>query len=545
MDTVAGPSFEPFSSSLFKALGDYWSRLYTDSDLIEKISDGNGLAAAQTYLEFVETVLCLDRQNMPAYHREMYIPIVLRLSERNSGQAIKIGQTPTIAVGPQAEESGYREGDIFSIGGPAAFKGTLSYPVNSIDFDKGVESLHNNLFNPTDILAASQDFYIDNGSLFIRQDKDPFESDKYAVRTIRTEDGGEDIEILLWGTNALVDKDLVYDHYGYAVGRFDKDPEAYLRQVNTLWDLQFVGTDIQVVKKAAADLVSVPSIKEDGEILEVVTAGQDGEVYAVTDKNSYRVDRPDTLLPHIVPGTVFKKGDYLTDALKVYWNLDTQRFVYPSNDKITLSSFVKEVPSLHIPKAVAGNYSADSGVIVTWGDTPLTYEGLDANGNWKIRFDMRANFGKIDLYWEEVWQRAEDNNVDLAEIFAEYITLPAGVLGGTVGSINPMQYYMDNFLKANATIITVNFDSLPDSITSLRALTRLKSAVPAHTLLIILGRLSVSELPYDLTDTGRDAVNVYEAKNITEEANVHGAASNSTNLTYRDGNLQTKWIRRC
>ena len=545
METVSGTTSEPFGATIFKALGDYWSRLYTDSGLIGQISDGNGLAAAQTYLEFVETVLCLDRQNMPAYHRELYIPIVIRLSERNSGQTITIGQKPTITIGPQQEGSAYQEGDLFTIGGAAALKDALSYPMRAINFDKGIDTIHNKLFDATNSLASGQDFYIDNGSIFIRKDKDPFNDSSYLSRTVANDDGTQDQEILLWGTNALVDKDFVYTHYGYAIGRFDKDPVIYLNQINALWDLQFVGTDIQVVKQAAAALVNVPSIKEDIETVEAVTTGQDGQLYVVTDKHSYRVDRPDTLLEHIIPGAELIKGDYLTDALKVYWNLDTTRFAYPPNDKITLSSFVQEVPSLYLPKAVVGNYSADSGLVVTWEDTPITYEGLDTNGNWKIKWDMRANFGRIDLFWQEIWDRAEARNEDLAEIFADFITAPAGNIGSIVGSINPMKYYMDNFLKANASIITINFNSLPESITSLRALTRLKTAVPAHTLLLILGRLTVSELPYDLTDKGTDTVNAYDAFVVTEEANVHGAVSNDTNLTYRDGNLQTKWIRRC
>jgi len=543
--TVPGTTYEPFGAKIFTALGDYWTKLYTDARLIERISEGNGLAAAQTYLEFVETVMCLDRKEMPAYHRELYIPIVIKLSERNTGQTLKIGQKPKVSVGPQTGSSLYQQGAIFTVGGPAPLKDTIPYPIHSIKFDKGIDAIHNKLFVPTSTLVSSQDFYVENNTLFIRKGLDPFESPNYPVRTVVNSNGEEDKEILLWGTNALVDQDFVYNSYGYALGRFDKNPEVYLNQLNALWDLQFVGTDIQVVKQAAAALVNVPCVKEPSEQIEVVTTGQDGQLYVVTDHHSYLVERPDTLLPHIVPGGVLYKGDYLTDAVKVYWNLDTQRFVYPANDKITLDSFLAEVPSLYLPKAVIGNYTADTGVILTWEQVPVTYEGLDDNGNWKIKFNLKTNAGKESLLWQEIWERAERDNVDLAQVFSSFITQPAGNIGSTIGSINPMQYYMDNFLKANATVVTVNFNSLPASITSLRALTRLKSVVPAHTLLITLGRLTVSELPYDLTTSGSDVVNTYDAFKVFDEANVHGSVSTATNLTYRDSNIQTKWIRRC
>lgn len=546
MKTVPSDNSQPYGSALFGILGDYWTRLYTDSELLSKYSNGNGLAAAQTYLEFVETVLCLDRQNMPAYHREMFIPIVIRQSEVNSGTALKIGQQPTVSIGPQTDGD-YRGGDIFRIGGNAALKNTLSYIMNTnVSFDTGIDSISNKLFTSEVTLVSGKDFYIEGNVLFIDETKDPFQSGDYLVREIPLEDGSVDYEILLWGTNALVDDDFPYVHYGWPIGgRYDKDPVIYLNQINALWDLQFVGSDIQVVKQAIAAMVNVPSVIEETEIVETIVGGQDGEVYVVTDKHSYLVELPDTILPHIIPGVTLYQGDFITDALKVYWNLDTTRFVYPQNDKITLASFVEDVPSLYLPKGVAGNYSADSGIIVDWADSPITFEGYDNNGNWKIRFPLQANFGKSDIFWQEIWDRAESNNEALQDIFADFITTPAGNVGSIVGQINPLQYYMDNFLKANATIVTINFNSLPSSITSLRALTRLKRIVPAHTLLLLIGRLAITELPYDLGESGQDTVNAYDAFVVEDEGNVHGAVSSDTNLTYRDANLKTKWIRRC
>jgi hypothetical protein len=545
MKSVPSDNAQPYGTTLFNLLGDYWTRLYADSELLAKFSNGNGLAAAQTYLDFVETVLCLDRQNMPAYHREMFIPIVIKASEVNTGVALKIGQQPVVGIGPQLDGD-YTGGDIFKVGGNAALKDTLSYVINTnVPFDKGIDSISNKLFSAEATLVSGKDFYVEGSVLFIDKTKDPFKSDRYMVREVSGANGTKDYEILLWGSNALVDDDFTHTHYGYPLGRYDKDPEIYRKQINALWDLQFVGFDIQVVKRALATLINVPSINEDGEVVETIVGGQDGESYVVTDKHSYLVELPDTIMPHIIPGAVLLKGDYLTDALKVYWNLDTTKFVYPPNDKITLSSFVADVPSLHLPKGVAGNYSADSGIIVDWADSPITYEGLDENGNWKIRFDLQANFGKSDIFWQEVWDRAEANSTDLAEVFAEFITGPAGNVGSVVGSINPLKYYMDNFLKANASIVTINFNSLPSSITSLRALTRLKSIVPAHTLLLLIGRLAITELPYDLSDSSQDVINYYDAFIVEDEGNIHGAVSSDTNLTYRDANLKTKWIRRC
>jgi hypothetical protein len=545
MKSVPSDNPQPYGATLFGLLGDYWTRLYSDSELLAKFSNGNGLAAAQTYLEFVETVLCLDRQNMPAYHREMFIPIVIRLSEVNTGTALKVGQKPVVTIGPQADGD-YRGGDIFKVGGNAALKDTLSYKINtSVSFDTGIDSLSNKLFSSEQTLVSGKDFYIESGVLFIDKDKDPFQADSYMIREVAGENGEVDYEILLWGTNALVDDDYTFTHYGYPLGRYDRDPVVYLNQINALWDLQFVGSDIQVVKQAIAAMINVPSIIEETETVDAITGGQDGEVYVVTDKHSYLVELPGTILPHVIPGAILYQGDYITDALKVYWNLDTARFVYPPNDKITLSSFVADVPSLYLSKAVAGNYSADSGIIVDWADSPITFEGYDENGNWKIRFPLQANFGKSDLFWQEIWDRAEANNEALQDIFADFITVPAGNVGSVVGQINPLKYYMDNFLKANATIVTINFNSLPDSITSLRALTRLKRIVPAHTLLLLIGRLAITELPYDLGESGQDTVNAYDAFIVEDEGNVHGAVSSDTNLTYRDANLKTKWIRRC
>ena len=77
---------------VFSWLGTLWSNLYEDKETIYAYCKGSSLVAAQVYLDFLELFNSFSRQDIPLFHREVWLPLLIRKSQRNLGQPIVCGQ---------------------------------------------------------------------------------------------------------------------------------------------------------------------------------------------------------------------------------------------------------------------------------------------------------------------------------------------------------------------------------------------------------------------------------------------------------------------
>jgi hypothetical protein len=545
MNTIPStPGTAEFGSNIVASLGSFWTTLYQDSDLVKSYGGGTGIDAAQIYLNFLEVAATLGKASIPVFHREQWHPIIIRKSRRDVGNNLKIpfGQQPLVSFGPQPTDTEYLPEKVYSVGGPANRFGQVGYETIIRGWAHGIDRVMDQIVDPQVVLLRNVHFQIKADTITFLDHFDPFDNPSFPRRVVRDPTTGEiDEEILLWGTHALTDNFYVRDHFGYAINLNETSTQLYLDRVCALWNLRFGGTTLEIFKEACGQMLGVQTIREDGEVIEQVYTESNGDIAVVTDKHAYRFTDLETLRPVVVPGASFNRGDYLTNTIKLYHKLDTTKFF--SGNGRTLDEFLADVPALFLPKALIGNYSAPGGFIAKWEDTDIVFHGNDANGNPKLRFALGGQEQDLDLFWEEIWARAEQTNQSLADTFAEFLSSPPPYLqeGITVGTLNPLKFYMDNCLKANASVLVVDFPALRPYIRSLDILARLRKLIPAHTFLFIVARQEIAEEPFDLGLEASDELEKYHGKALEEIA---GEGAVGDTLNYGDS-IITRWVKKC
>lgn len=538
MDTIRLPFTGDAGNSVRNSIGSFWSIIYKDTALLSAYFSGSGLVAAQVYLEFLEAQASLGRLAIPNFHRERWYPMVIRKSQKNRGKAVTCGQQPPLVVGPQLQDTDYVPGATYEVGGSAVRYGMVGYPVYDGRVDAGVTTISEDIVSPAKVLTSRVQFVAENGDLLFIKSEDPFRPGSPFPRRVVQDPvtGEEDEEILLWGTDILQDREFMYDHFGYAVELREPTGRVYADRVNALWDLRFNASELAVLRKAIADMLGVAVTTRD-EVVEAVLPNQ-----VITDESVYNLGPEEELLPEVVAGATIPAGSFLTDTVRLYHHLDTRNFEEANG--ISLGQFVSDVPSLYLPAGVVGNYASGVGFVVTYQDQPIFFEGNDANGNPKLRFEVGADSSVSDSYWQGVWDNAELRGESLADVFSEFLYSPPPYYsdGLVVGEINPMKFFMDNALYANGALLVVDFVKLPPYITSLDVLSRLKKLIPAHILLLIVGRQSATD-EFDMGVDVTESTVKYHAVQPADAADPSQPTEDA--MSYKDCPVKTRWIKVC
>jgi len=538
------PSTADFGGNVVASLGSFWTTFYQDVDLVKSYGGGSGLLAAQFYLNFLETAATLGKDELPVFHREQWHPIIIRKSRRDVGTNLRIvsGQQPLVTIGPQPLDTEYVPEKVYHVGAPASRFGQIGYETIIQGWESGIDRVMDQIVDPKTTLLRNVHFQIKADTITFLPDYDPFDDPNFPRRVVQdSETGAQDEEILLWGSHALTDKFYVRDHFGYAINLTETSTQLYQDRVSSLWNMRFGGTTLELFQESVGRMLGVPTIKGDGEVVEQVYIEANGDTSVVTNSNAYRCAPLESVLPSVVPGATLDRGAFITNTIRLYSKLDTTKFF--SGNGRTLTEFLEDVPALFLPKALIGNYSAPGGFIAKWEETPITFHGNDGNGNPKLRFDLGGQPQDLELFWREIWGRAELTEESLADTFAEFLASPPPYFqeGVSVGTINPLKFYMDNSLKANASVLVVDFPALRPYIRSLDILARLRYLIPAHTHLFIVARQEIAEAPFDLGLQAIDEVDKYHGKALKETA---GNGPVDDVLNYGDS-IITRWVKKC
>jgi len=493
-DSLVTGQAEKDAATTFSWLGSFWTTLYTDKAFIYAYCKGSGLAAAQLYLNFLEAANSLSRQNIPIFHREAWLPIIIRKSQQNLGDKIAVGLDPAVYVGPQPEGTVYQAQGVYPVGGNVVREGFITYPIISEEpVAGGISRIASTIVSPEAVLLKGTHYFVQGNELIFREDEDPFANSAFLRREIHDETTGvADEEILLWATDTLFDWDLVYDNYGYQLA-FDPGSSEYGRDaVNALWDVRFRGVNLTMLRRAMGILLSVATTGVGQEIVEAVVANADGSHTVITDADVYTVSAIETAREEVVAGAVLEAGSFLSHTIHYYPKLDPERF--EAGNRLTLGRFLLDMPMLPLPRGIVGN-GVQNGLDAEWAATEIVYSGDDANGNPRLSFKLGGSPADLDTFWQSIWDRAEGREESLADFFADFLWSPPPYLepGISVGSLNPMRFFMENFFKYNVGVAVVDFNALPEYITSLSVFACLQQLLPAHAVLITVVKQQVSD----------------------------------------------------
>ena len=537
MKTVSAPvqNFVQDGDQLVNWLGLFWTQVFENAALVKSLEGGQALLAAQLYLNFVESLALTDRNNVPVFHRERWRPLVIKRAERDQGDAaaLRVDMDPPVTIGPQVSDQ-YIQGTILKIGGSVALASAVQYPVAGIE--DVMTCLVDNPVVPHTVLVRGVDFTVQNNTVLILRQKDPFDSGKFPVAHL-----AEDDEVVLWAADALVDQQFCYENLGYCLGIRAASSEFYRTLVNGLWDLYNQGTPLAWLYSGIGALVGEPTVVHPDETIKAIIQQADATLVA-TDREVYRVSPTATLRAGLQVGSVLQTGEFLTQTVRIYDTLDPMKMAACSEygEQLRVDTF-----SLSFEPAM---FRADlvHGLGATWEMSDIVWRGVDANGNPKLNFTLSGYQQDVDAFWADFWAYCERTGLSSGTCFAPYLyDTVKNVEGAVWGKVAPLEYFMRYFLQYSAFVIVVeraHLTSPPEHVDPVGLLRLMRPVVPAHCLMFVVEYREPDAEQYDLSGTGETLVPL--VAKIAEDSAVPGSRS-SLRMTYRDRAPIVRMLAEC
>lgn len=501
---------EKSGNTLYSWLGSLWNRLHKGDRMIRGLQSARGIRLAQMYLNMLEAAKLKDRNGAPVFHKELWHPIVIRLSERDASQEnmLRIGMDGV--VGGQPAGSDYGEGTVFKIGKLANFEDFVTYPIGT-PISGGALSIVDNIVNPTASLERDRDFFIRNGSIVFRKEDDPFSAgskfDRYDIPAMIDDDGVpvSDMEAVLWASDVLVDKNYVANHLSYALGASAPSSDLAKRIVNAAWSAVCSGMTPGLARTIMAAMLNVPVVQHDQEtVLDISQeTDEDGNrtgTVVRTDLGEYKISPKAKIRSVVRSGSVMSKGDLLDESLRVYPFLngvkvseeddssDSSSSSGTSEPRFGFSVPVElDIPSVTIPPSII-RARTEYGVYAMWG---LSEVRSDAKG--RLFFDIGGQASDVRAFWEDVWKKADETGIDMESLI------------GPVGAkVSPAAFFLNNLVGANTLFVVVDLSQIDDPSMMRDPLffDMLCAVVPSGIRLFVVEHVSAGD---DVADMG-DAV---------------------------------------
>ena len=456
-------------NTLYMWLGSLWRSLHEGYSMIRGLQSARGIRMAQMYLNILEEAKLQDRNGAPVFHRELWHPIVIRLSRRDTAQEnmLEIGIDGN--MGEQPEGSRYGEGTVFLLGKLANLKDYATYPVEA-DIVGGAECIVDNILNPTVRMEHGKDFEIRNNTIIFHRDNDPLgpdsKFDRYDIPGLVDGSGNpiSDMEAVLWASDVLIDKDYVANHISYALGADAPSSDVVKRILNAAWSSVTSGLTPELVKTLLAAMLNIPVIQHDVEKVRSILIEKDADGNAVsrivqTDMGTYRTSLKATLRKEVVPGAKLVRGDLLDESVRIYPFMNRVSTAMPDESSsssedmqlnISLQTpfsvpFEEDIPSVIIPSSMI-RARTEYGVYAMWGE-----EEVKRDEAGRLYFNIGGRDQDVKAFWEDVWGRAESSGIKMD-----------AVLGGEGSKVSPAAFFLKHLIGANTIFIVVDRSQIDD-----------------------------------------------------------------------------------
>ena len=521
--TYPGTDFDR-SRTLLALLGSFWSRTFTRRDQVTSYVIATSHAVNQTYRNLLETVAALSRYDVPLFHEEIIVPVVLKKSDANSERVVGIlfddGQQ--IFDGAASFNAGPNNAPFFAFPLP--------------DKLAGVGQFFNRITFPTAALLSGADFVIDRRRNAIIFKQDPYANPAF-LRRIVVHDGVEDEEITLWGFCGKFDYDWVFNQFAYAVGIKLQTSQGYKDLTNAvLTALVESGLSATTLDLAFAAICGVPVSAAPTETVEVAAYDAYG-LFIATDKTVYRFNA--TAAPNVAIGQTIQAGTQLVRGI------DIKEFFVGNEYAATFARDAQLVvgrptQSLLVDNAFeqpdAGNNAAiildpvttacqtarreltalalDNGYLSACFYGDLVFENrvvpldiiTDHPSNYTyLRFKLGGFPADVDQFFDEIHSRgiaaAEAPKDQCDENRRRQGTL-AHLLDSRVqpateptaahlpSTINPLQFLVENVLRNNVFVVRILVPALGQNSIGLYNIRHLRQLLPPQTGMIVVFELS-------------------------------------------------------
>lgn len=483
-DFTDGASFSNYLSS-------FWSQMFSDPEMVSGIGDAFARQLAQHYQDFAETVNSTSVAEIAPFHTELVYPIFIRQSEFSTGpRLLNFGDGGLF--GPQPAGGRYKEGQTLNFGERAELA-----PVYYVDLPDDVVDtgslILNRLHNPSVILVNGSDFVFQDGVVVFKEDI--FANDLIAKRKIAAADGSVDSEIVLWATNAQIEKFQLYRCYGHLFFGKEASGTALKAALQTIFRLYSDGPSIAHLDSFIAAAAGFPISSEAVETVESIDVIGSTQV-VVTDKAAYRIPAGLTLRESVVTGAVLKSGAPFTTATEV-------------SDRFSSPLWWTEIDGLTVDRGLTMSGIAPVGFLNT--EVQVTLDNailVDGNPRRPCRFYLAGTETNVNLFWD----KTKELNLEADEFLSEILWKQAGLVDGNGDPdysqdlyTNPMRL-LNDLIGDNLILVKINDTISGDVVSMLRLL---RQTIPAFCTVIVLINLSVED-NYSMVSSSDLAVEIEE-----------------------------------
>jgi len=532
--------------NLLALLGTFWSKNYTASDQLTSYVTATALTLAQTHRNTLEAAAALSRYDVPLFHREHFVPIVLRRSQTNSS-------ITNIAKFDRD---------------PALFNGALIFdlPTNSQLFSfplphklVNAAKIFNKITFPTVALAPNADFYVDNVNNALVFLHDPFDNPAFLKKSAAV-NGKEDEEIILWAFCADYDYDYVFYQFAYALGLKLKTSEGYKDFVNAIFTgLLSGGASSADLSLALSAICNIPVALESVETVEAIEHDAHG-LFIATDKTVYRF--LDAAEPLVSVGQRVFAGQPLVDGFDIIEfrprnpfhelqeDLPTYRqavtrflatngfeYVTTEADQNILLNVSETCPAI---KKDLTALALDNGFVSAcfYGDlvfenreAPLLIDTAHPTNYTYVHFPLNGLPADVKNFFDEVHARG----IRLAENKDE--CAPPNKKVGTLAhlldsrayaetepgpehlpkTINPLRFLVENVLRNNVFVVRITVAALGQNQLGLYNIRHLKQLLPPQTAMIVIFDLEAAPDTVPSAQRITDAVDFFVGAEPVED----------------------------
>lgn len=560
------------ANTLFEWLGSFWAEVYQDPDFIKELQTGRALRIAQLYLDLLENLKLEDRENAPVFHRERWHPIVLRKSRRNMGAKDTVKLTsettevngekyPVVNLGVQTNPV-YREGTEIVLGGRETnYKGMVIYPLEG--GSEGLKSILacvcNSITDAKVVLGNGTGFAVLDGAIAIAENQDPFEGENADLfpkfETLGENEGEGDVETVLWACDALFDRNFIYEGLGYAMRLPTGSSEIYKRVVNAAWNITASGATPLLLRSLIASICGVPTVKEEGEVVERVYRFADGPVRVITDKNVYDFPEHTKIRKNVKAGAVLHRFDTMDKAIRVYaCTTDVHRLAEYNDFLDDEEEFTEDVPAVDLPPALFRS-DIKKGFSVGWEQQEVICTGFYPDINDpetdpekkrmfpKLRFSLGGAVEDENTFWEDAWKSYEAAGKSMEDCLEGFNHGKIDKVGPTDCWLAPIEYFMHNLIGANTLIITVRTDTLADDapLYDPKFFGVIRESIPSYIRLFVIEHTAVKP---DKFNTG---TRIYEEARFfvhhgKDETVKYGGRGKGAKMKEH---VSSKWVASC
>lgn len=503
------------AKNLIALLGSFWARTYSASDQLASYVTATALTVAQTHRNLLETVAALSHYDVPLFHRELFVPIVLRRNQTNSA----ITNTIRFDIDVAAFNTGF------------VFDTPPDTPVFVFPLPEklaNVAKIFNKIVYPTASFTANVDFYIDTDNAALVFIADPFERPDIFKRSVLT-DGQPDEEITLWGFCGDYDYEYVFNQFAYALGIKLQTSQGYKDLTSAIFDsLVAGGASATNLSLALAAICNVPVVLDPVEIVEEVKEDAHG-LFVATDKNVYRFSADAE--PIVTVGQRVFAGQPLVDGFDIvefrpkntFQNLqeDLPTYRQAVTDFLVTSGFeyvtteVDEDVILNVAETCPPHrkelsaLALDNGFVSAclYGD--LVFENrevpliVDTNHPSKytyVRFTLNGLPSDVRQFFDEIHSRgiALAENQDECDNPRRKLGTLAHLLDRRKyaatepkpehlpATINPLRFLIENVLRNNVFVVRIVVSSLGQKHLGLYNIRHLRQLLPPQTAMIVV-----------------------------------------------------------